>query len=243
MQKTFSMKTLSLTFLLVLSINVFSQTKNVETLSIISLEECINLALQNAVELNVSNSQIEQIKSQRESLHTFWLFDNLAITGSSQYVYRRHFDSNIGGGYDPEQNIGTYFGPQSNNNIGLSLRLPLNTFKIKKQAKIEADAAIKEATYNKESQQQQIKQQVITLYHAFETANNNLNSASKLLDIEKMLLNLAEENRQSNKITQEEYLATLREKINAEAAYNSAKIAYEAAYYDLKLRVGSNILK
>jgi len=237
------MKTILVTILLTLSINTFCQTKSIKTINIISLDECINLALQNAVELNISDSQIEQIRSQRESISTFWLFDNLSITGSTQYVYRRHFNSMFDGGYDPEQNIGTYFGPQSNNNIGLRLNLPLNTFKVKKYAKLEIDAAIKEATYNKKSQTQQIKQQVITLYHAFETANNNLTNASKLLEIEKMLFNLAEKNSKLNKITQEEYLSALREKINAETAYNAAKIAYEAAYYDLKLRVGSNILK
>jgi len=237
------MKTITLSLILLFSINSFCQTTKVETLNIISLDECINLALQNANELNISDSQIKQVKAQKESLQTFWLFDNLAITGSSQYVYRRHFNSTAGGGYDPEENIGTYFGPQSNNNIGLSLRLPLNTFKLKKQSKIQIDAALTEAEYNKQSQIQVIKQEVITLYHAFENASNRFKTASKLLDIETILLNLAEKDRSTNKITQEEYFSALREKINAENEYNASKTDYEAAYYELKLRIGSKILK
>jgi len=237
------MKNLLFLLLLIFNISIFSQTSNNQSINILSLNECLIFALQNAPELNISNSQIEQVKFQKEAINTFWLFDNMAISGSSQFVYRRHFNNTAGGGYDPEENIGTYFGPQSNNNVGLSLNIPLNSFKLKKYAKKEANEAIKEMHYAKDVQIQNIKQQVITLYHEFENASNRLRTASKLLDIEKTFLNLAEENKQTTQLAKEEYLNVLRAKINAENEYNASKIEYEAIYYALKLRVGTEILK
>jgi len=230
-------------FLFLVSFFVYNTYAQNDTLNIISLNECINLALKNSPELNMSNSQIKQAIATKKINNNFWLLDNMAITGNSQYVYRRHFNSPSSGGYDPIQNINTYFGPQSNNYVGLSLNLPLNTWRIKKYTKISNDAVIDELTHSKQLQINQIKQEVITLYHQLESANNTLQLTSKILDIQRSLLDIAKKNLSSKKISNEEYLTILQSNVEAENSFNAAKIAYEQAYYNLKLRVGTEIIK
>lgn len=226
--------------LIVLSTSIFGQTDG--SINILSLDECMYLAVKNSPELRTTSAIIDQATANNEKINTSWLLEGMSVVGNSSYVYRRHLDFEGGSNTDPVTNNQSYFGSQTNNNIGISLALPLSTWKYKKQDKIIAVAMIDEKEGIHESQTLVIKNHVIILYKQYEQASMRLTTSSNNVEAQKSALTVAEEQFTSGIIDVEKYSNVKQSAINAEDSFNDSRTTLEIAYNALKLRVGQEII-
>lgn len=232
--------------LIVLSMSGFSQTKN--SINILSLDECMQLAVENAPELKSTGAIVVQAEASEERMNTSWVFENLSLVASSNYVYRKYLGEVEPAGVDDitgeitPVSINTMYGPQTYSNVGLVLTLPLSTWKYKSKDKAIAKALVDEKEGMHESQVIAIKNQVIMFYMRFEQASHKVSTSSDNIEAQKTALTVAKEQFTNGTIDVEKYSNVKQSAIAAEDAFNDAKATLEISYNYLKLRVGQEII-
>lgn len=255
--------------LIVISMSAFSQ--NESSINILSLDECMQIAVENAPELKVTGAILQQAEASKERVNTPWILENLSVVGSSSYMYRHHlgntadnntdtyYDSyandnngltvNSDNVYDPIMNSqatnvesNSIYGPQTYSSVGLMLNLPLSTMRWKSKDKVIAKALVEEKEGVHETQVMAVKNNVIMLYLQFQRASNRLGTASDNIEAQKSALTVAEKDFTDGTIDVEKYSNVKQSAIAAEDAFNDAKTNLEISYNALKIRIGQEII-